>query len=275
MDGASGHYPLLSLINVALRGAAASPHMPGGSDRSDIPEGHAYGIMASAASHLHALERQMLELCPRLSTLTLLLKTLILPAMPWLSIEASERVQSEVSEAAQAAASAAQPLMELVSLLPAAPLVAVGAAGQLSEPSRVAASMSSGRDAWLWSQQGSTPDLHYEACQSHYPEDDTCHRESRTGSQVIMAASGHTSHTGIQVAGRERGCDIRHHDGGKGTNEEEDRNSMDAAVTAVFMGVVDMEGLAVALAQTVLLGRSATKKAVLSVTQSVKEILQR
>ncbi|KAG1675853.1 hypothetical protein FOA52_001509 [Chlamydomonas sp. UWO 241] len=114
---------------------------------------------AAAIVEIQGLEARLCELGPRLSSVALLLRTTVLPGMPWLGVEDVERVTAEIAAAAAAAADAARPLTELAALMPAgAALLAGGATsgGGASggEAARRSSIVSAQRDAWLWSQGG-------------------------------------------------------------------------------------------------------------------------
>eukprot|EP00798_Chlamydomonas_sp_ICE-L_P007080 gene7080-176_t len=115
--------------------------------------GGAGALLISNSILAHRLESTLAQLAPRLCSLAVLLRTVVLPAMPWLSLEASERLQGEVAEAAQAINSSGIGLTELCTLLPTAD-VTFGDVPSREEPRRRAAAVEAARDAWLWANGG-------------------------------------------------------------------------------------------------------------------------
>ncbi|GLC42703.1 hypothetical protein PLESTB_001129400 [Pleodorina starrii] len=97
----------------------------------------------------HRLELQLAAVTPRLAALAVLVRTQLLPAMPWLGLEAADRLQAEVGEAAESVAQCVEGLVQLCSLLPAGAAV-FGEGPAAQEPKRRAAEVEAGRDSWLY-----------------------------------------------------------------------------------------------------------------------------
>ncbi|KAG2449684.1 hypothetical protein HYH02_005213 [Chlamydomonas schloesseri] len=127
--------------------AAAAAPPPAGPSVAAIASGQA-ALLADPLL-AHRLELQLAAVAPKLAAVAVLLKTQLLPAMPWLSMEASDRLQAETSEAAESVAQAAEGLVLLCSLLPAGAAV-FGDAPAAAEAKRRAAQVEAGRDAWLY-----------------------------------------------------------------------------------------------------------------------------
>ncbi|EFJ44229.1 hypothetical protein VOLCADRAFT_95434 [Volvox carteri f. nagariensis] len=103
------------------------------------------------AAEVEVAEAQVLAaLAPKLAALSVLLKTQLLPAMPWLGLEAADRLQAEVGEAAESVSQSVEALVQLCSLLPAGAAV-FGEGPVAQEPKRRAAELDAGRDSWLYS----------------------------------------------------------------------------------------------------------------------------
>ncbi|KAL6751084.1 hypothetical protein V8C86DRAFT_2789672, partial [Haematococcus lacustris] len=118
------------------------------------------GVVSSLAARPSAaalLEQQLVGLAPKLTRLAVLLRSTLLPALHWLSVEAADRLQTEVAETAAATHTTACGLAELGCLLPSggAPLAAA-AAGNLAAAR--GAEVQGGRDAWLWGSEGLVED---------------------------------------------------------------------------------------------------------------------
>ncbi|GIL71291.1 hypothetical protein Vretifemale_1873 [Volvox reticuliferus] len=97
----------------------------------------------------HRLELQLAAVAPKMAALAVLLKTQLLPAMPWLGLEAADRLQAEVGEASEGVAQSVEALVQLCSLLPAGAAV-FGEGPVAQEPKRRAAEIDAGRDSWLY-----------------------------------------------------------------------------------------------------------------------------
>ena len=95
-DIVSGHAGSV-LVQLLAASCSASGHLPRGSGLAPGAPALAPDLQgveaAAAAAEIQRLERQLVELAPQLSSLAVTLKAVILPAMPWLSLEASERLQ--------------------------------------------------------------------------------------------------------------------------------------------------------------------------------------
>ncbi|KAG2428681.1 hypothetical protein HXX76_011386 [Chlamydomonas incerta] len=144
------------LLAAAAAASAADDGGGGMAAAAPPPPGPSVAAIASGQAALladpllaHRLELQLAAVAPKLAAVAVLLKTQLLPAMPWLSMEASDRLQAETSEAAESVAQAAEGLVQLCSLLPAGAAV-FGDAAVAAEPKRRAAEVEAGRDAWLY-----------------------------------------------------------------------------------------------------------------------------
>jgi hypothetical protein len=89
---------------LAVQAAASiGEECPGGGGRPPSTDGSGGGSQsnpsalataaASSSSELLRLELQLAELGPRLASLAIVLRSSVLPAMPWISVEGSERIQ--------------------------------------------------------------------------------------------------------------------------------------------------------------------------------------
>ncbi|PNW70612.1 hypothetical protein CHLRE_17g727050v5 [Chlamydomonas reinhardtii] len=143
-------------LQAAAAAASAADDGSGVAAAVPPPPGPSVAAIASGQAALladpllaHRLELQLAAVAPKLAAVAVLLKTQLLPAMPWLSMEASDRLQAETSEAAESVAQAAEGLVQLCSLLPAGAAV-FGDAAVAGEPKRRAAEVEAGRDAWLY-----------------------------------------------------------------------------------------------------------------------------
>ena len=95
-DIVSGHAGSV-LVQLLAASCSASGHLPPSSGLAPGASASAPDLRglnaAAAAAEIQSLERRLVELAPQLSSLAVTLKAVILPAMPWLSLEASERLQ--------------------------------------------------------------------------------------------------------------------------------------------------------------------------------------
>ncbi|GIL46453.1 hypothetical protein Vafri_3451 [Volvox africanus] len=127
-----------------LAGAAGGG---GGTSMAAIAGGQA--VLLADPLLAHRLELQLAAVAPKLAALAVLLKTQLLPAMPWLGLEAADRLQAEVGEASEGVAQSVEALVQLCSLLPAGAAV-FGEGPVAQEPKRRAAEVDAGRDSWLF-----------------------------------------------------------------------------------------------------------------------------
>ncbi|MEW5302193.1 MAG: hypothetical protein WDW36_004998 [Sanguina aurantia] len=141
-----------------------APHQPAPT-LSELALGR--GALLADPRLTHGLELQLACVVPDVTRLALLLRTTVLPAMPWLAQEAGALMQ-DVGSTAQALADLSRGMTELCALLPcptpatAAPAAATAAApaggadvgwGAGPEASRRAALLAAGKDAWLWGEE--------------------------------------------------------------------------------------------------------------------------
>lgn len=118
---------------------------------SHIVSGQAATPLLANPGATHQLEAQLATLAPRLAAHAVVLRAAVLPAMPWLSVEAVDRLQAETAQVAQAAAECANSLSQLCCLLPGAPVPFGETAASKATKAR-AREVDAGRDSWLWSQ---------------------------------------------------------------------------------------------------------------------------
>ncbi|GLI59295.1 hypothetical protein VaNZ11_001148 [Volvox africanus] len=127
-----------------LAGAAGGG---GGTSMAAIASGQA--VLLADPLLAHRLDLQLAAVAPKLAALAVLLKTQLLPAMPWLGLDAADRLQAEVGEASEGVAQSVEALVQLCSLLPAGAAV-FGEGPVAQEPKRRAAEVDAGRDSWLF-----------------------------------------------------------------------------------------------------------------------------
>ncbi|GFR45616.1 hypothetical protein Agub_g7023 [Astrephomene gubernaculifera] len=126
------------------------------------------GVFLADPVLAHRLEVAVAALAPRLAALAVAVRVLLLPAMPWLGLEAADRMQAEVGEVAASAAQVSEALSQLAALLPAG-AVAFGDTPVSGEPRRRAAEVEAGRDSWLY---GSPESLEAEEVQPAVANED-------------------------------------------------------------------------------------------------------
>ncbi|KXZ51570.1 hypothetical protein GPECTOR_12g533 [Gonium pectorale] len=137
-------------------------------------------VLVAEPLRAHRLELQLGGLAPRLAALAVLLRVALLPAMPWLGLEAADRLQAEVGEAAESVAQAAEGLVALCALLPTG-AAAFGDAPAAAEPRRRAAEVEAGRDSWLYS----SPELTDPSRRGPTPEEEEAELAAARGGGIL------------------------------------------------------------------------------------------
>ncbi len=109
-------------------------------------------MLLADVSHTHALEMQLGALAPNLAGLAVALRSVLLPAMPWLSQGFGLQLLGDVAETAEAAAAAAAGLAELACLLPAS--CSLAGTGVRAAAKGVAARAAARQQADAWGSEG-------------------------------------------------------------------------------------------------------------------------